>query len=79
MCKALLEHEKPSDPAVSVLEGVYTLEPAMQIDDVFKCHGSFCIVAFQQSCHHFVDLLRRTSLVASYLVGKLLIVSHFEP
>ena len=28
VCKALLEDEKPSDPAISVLEGVYTLEPA---------------------------------------------------
>ena len=77
--KALLEHKESSDPAVPVLEGVYALELAMQINDVFKRHGSFCIVLFQQSCHLFVDLLRRASLVASYLVWKFLIVSHFEP
>lgn len=77
--QALLEHQESSDPAVAVLERVDALELAVKVDDVFKRHLSFCVVAFQQGRHLLVHFLRWACRVASDFVGKLLVVSYVEP
>ena len=77
--EAFLEHYKPADAAVAVLEGVYPLETHMEIEDILQRLRLPAGIFRKEPAHMPVYLLRRAGLHTSDFVRKSFVCSYREP
>jgi len=79
VAQALLEHDKPSDTTVAILEWVDRLKADVEVDDLLKRFVLRRIVLGKQLLDLVCDLLRRSSFLATQLVWHPLVIAYGKP
>ncbi len=69
VAQALLEHEKPTDPAVPVVKGPDALKAHVEVQDLQQCDLRQPLVLPQELTHLGVDVLGRGSFQFFQVVG----------
>lgn len=77
--QALLEHNKPPDAAVSVLERVYLFESRVEFHDVLEGFRRAVFVIRKEPANFHVDIPRERGNFAADLVRLFLVVPDREP
>ena len=68
--KALLEHDKTPNTAVSILERMYCLKTMVKINNILKRLAPNGIIPFKQSLHLTAHILRSYRITATHLICR---------
>ena len=77
--QAFLEHDKTSRPSIPILKRMNRLELLVKVNDIVQCLLLLGVIRLEQYAQHGMHLLRWTSLISTYLIGKLLTITHIKP